>query len=583
MENIHNYSHTFIIGNIYTANENNDFVEALILEKETIVFLGKVEDGHNYLEQNQIKKVKFMKMGLEEVALPGFIDSHVHPLAAGMHSLGFQVPDCTTFQELNDMVRSFIDTHQEDLWIIGLGYNDLQFKDGTQIHFSTIDKICSDKPVCIMRFDAHAYWLNTKALEMTGLLGPNPPECPRGGTIDIKNGILHDSAMSIVRKSLPKLPKNVKVKIFKEVSEYLFSFGITAFMDAAVRQTNHYLFNELYEDKELAKMLPRMSVSITFRSPGFDPETEEEYEVDTHVDACLSSLSKFFEKNRIPDWNDNAGNGKYRVNTVKLFIDGVFESGTAYYKKCECGEHKLKQDKNAPDYTKEELIKIFSYLYPNNIQIHCHCIGDLATQIVLDAYENTYELLNNSDSAQHNVIDYIAHLQLVEEKDILRIQKLNLGANFSPLWFMEDDLCSVLEKMIGKERIKDIYPIKSMKDKNINICFGSDWSVSSVNPLEGIEVAVTHRGLSVSDDKPSYNPDQMISIYDAIKAYTIGSAKVLNLDKLVGSLEVGKKGDIIIINKNIFNMEPWKIHTAQVVLTMSNGIVVYDKNKYNLV
>jgi predicted amidohydrolase YtcJ len=130
--------------------------------------------------------------------------------------------------------------------------------------------------------------------------------------------------------------------------------------------------------------------------------------------------------------------------------------------------------------------------------------------------------------------------------------------------------------LIGEERKNDIYPIRQLLDNEIVLGFGADWPVSNLRPLDGIEVAITHRALCLTDDKPSFNTANLINVYEAIKCYTINSAKLLGIDQFTGSLEVGKQADMIILDSDIFEIKHWNINKAKVIMTVLDGEIVYD-------
>lgn len=232
-----------------------------------------------------------------------------------------------------------------------------------------------------------------------------------------------------------------------------------------------------------------------------------------------------------------------------------------------------------PDYiySQSELNKIFDFCYKENIQVHCHSIGDYATSMVINAVKNSREK-NKHLHIKNNQINYVAHLELVRKKDIESFKEFDIGANFSPFWFFETESSKNNLKIVGNEKIEGYYPVKSMTDKNIICGFGSDWPVTSVNPLDGIEVAVTHKyiGEELSPDEEIFNKPQILSIFEAINSYTIKSACLLSLDEITGSLEIGKYLDLIILDKNIFEIPKNEIHTAQVLKTYISGNLAYE-------
>ena len=297
---------------------------------------------------------------------------------------------------------------------------------------------------------------------------------------------------------------------------------------------------------------------------------------------------------RIKDFTENKNYlDRIRINTIKLFIDGVFESGTAlistcikYYLlnladiKCECDSQINSSNLTSPNntnfvYTPENLQKIVDFCYKESIQIHCHSIGDLATSSILDSLEKS----KNNQTNYNSEINYIAHLQLTKHRDIERFKKLNIGASFSPLWFIEDDFTPRFLEIIGEDRMSEIYPIKEFLGKNVVTAFGSDWPVSEVNPLHSIEAAITHKPIGfIGYEKEPFIKDQRLSLLDAIKCYTIESARLLNLDKCTGSIEVGKFFDFIVLDRNIFNIKTEEIHMVKIEKTFLAGRLVYQKN-----
>lgn len=570
------FSHTIIIGNIFTANENNEFVESMVLENNKIVFIGKVEDSHTYLEKNKIHfdKIRSIKLKLTQIMLPGFIDSHLHPLLGGLAKSSANLHLCGNVTEVLEKVNEFFENNPHVQYIRGVGYNDSIFTKEFPAHYKILDQINSEIPISLMRYDAHAYWCNSAAIKQAKV--DRNTVSPDGGVIEKDEngepiGIFHDGAMNLIKKSMPKLDANRKVDILIESLKYLLSHGITSFMDAAVKYENFEIYSKIFENEtSLRNSLPRASLSISTKSAFFDSEMCNEKENEL-LENTLNKMDKFFSSKRKKNWED--GGNKFKVNSAKLFIDGVFESGTAMFSRCKCSQ----EDEEIESYTysKDQLQMIVDYLYKNEIQIHTHCIGDLASKMVLNAIFNSKKKFEGT--IKNNERNYLAHLQLIKNEDIKRMKELGVYANMSPFWFQEDNFTEQFEALIGEERLSDVYPIKTMLEYGIKVGFGSDWPVSTLNPLEGIEVAVTHRPLGCTFDKPAYLPEQEVSLFEAIKAYTTYSAEILGLEKLVGSIEVGKLADLIVLNKNIFQLDPWEIHTAIISHTLVDGEIVYNE------
>ncbi len=197
--------------------------------------------------------------------------------------------------------------------------------------------------------------------------------------------------------------------------------------------------------------------------------------------------------------------------------------------------------------------------------------------MVLDSLENSKQ--KNKNKNINNQRNYLAHLELVRKIDFARIQDLGLSATFSPLWFFEMDSTKKTLKMVGPHKIEGYYPIKSLIDLNVICGIGSDWPVTDFNPFYGIEVALTHRfpGDTEKDNEKPFNPFQILNYYEILNAYTINSAKLLHLDKISGSLEVGKYLDMIVLDADLFEVPKNTIHKISIEETYLSGNLVYKK------
>jgi predicted amidohydrolase YtcJ len=557
-----NTTYTMIKGKVYTANKTNDFVEGVLIHDQKFELCGTIDEVNNHISLNNISKdqINTIELPQGQLVLPGFIDSHVHTLAC-IETIGIDLNGIYDLQVGIKVIKDYIENNPNLSFYYGWGYNDLMF--GTaKAHASILDEICREKPIAIMRYEGHAYWTNSKCIELAGV--SKDTIYTDGGRIELDEdgeltGIFHDDAMRLIKNHIPALSTEQKIQALEKTLKSLLPLGIVSYMDAAVSFDHIDLFRAIYSKKEIVGQIPRGAVSVVFSS-FLKPNQEKSAKNN------LENASEFVNsERRIIKWDDFETPNKLKVNTVKLFIDGVFESGTALFSNCDCQKHGY-------SFTTEELTAIAEFLYSHVIQIHCHCIGDLAITNVLDAIEmakNKYQDIPN------NARNYIAHLQLVNDKDFSRLKDLNVYSSFSPYWFQKDSYSDKLEAFIGSERVKYVYPIKSIIDHGGRVAFGSDWPVTTLNPLEGIEVAVTHKALGCRDREP-YVPEQKIELLQAVRAYTIDSAEVLGLENVIGSIEKGKLADLIVLDKDIFEIEEYEIHTTKAVKTLIDGKLVYS-------
>ena len=261
------------------------------------------------------------------------------------------------------------------------------------------------------------------------------------------------------------------------------------------------------------------------------------------------------------------GRGRVRTNAVKIFADGVLETRTASVLEPYVG---FPGDRGKPNLQPAAFQALATALDKEGFQIHVHAIGDRAIRDTFDAFEAARRANGARDSRHH-----IAHIELFDPADIPRFRKLGVIANFQPLWANADEYITELtEPKLGPERSRWLYPIGSVVASGGAFAFGSDWSVSSMNPLEGIEVAVTRR-LPTQPDGRGWIPEERITLPDAIAAYTIRGAYLDFSEKDTGSIEVGKAADLIVLDRNLFEIPPSQIHEAKVLLTLLEGNEVY--------
>ncbi len=218
----------------------------------------------------------------------------------------------------------------------------------------------------------------------------------------------------------------------------------------------------------------------------------------------------------------------------------------------------------------EALKSIVSQLDAVGFQVHFHAIGDAAIRQSLDAVEQAIADNGRSGNRHH-----ISHLQMIDPADIPRFRELDVVANFQPVWAYADAYITELTiPFIGEERARWMYPIKSVQDAGGMIAFGSDWSVSTANPYEQIETAVTRKH-PTDDSIPVFIPEERIDLQTAIAAFTINAAFVNNLDEDTGSIETGKLADLVVLNHNLFEIDPSEISETKVLLTLLGGKAVH--------
>ena len=271
-----------------------------------------------------------------------------------------------------------------------------------------------------------------------------------------------------------------------------------------------------------------------------------------------------------------AARDKYRrpeidVESVKMYIDGVLENGSAvllepYADSC------FKDSQ--PFYSQENLNKYVTWIDSRNLQVHLHAIGDGGVRMALNAFETAQRTNGKKDNRHH-----ICHAQMIDPADVPRFAELGVVANFQPLWGFPDPYVTDSGlKAVGRERLKRFYVIGSVHRSGGKVAFGSDWFVSSLNPLDAIEVGIRRQDPHLPEGAPALNPQEAVDLATMIEGYTINGAYLMHQEQEVGSIEIGKRADLIVLNRNLFELPATKINQTKVLLTVFDGQIVFRQD-----
>jgi predicted amidohydrolase YtcJ len=526
-------------GAVYTLDAVRSWATAVAIRGEKIVFVGP-ESGLAPFIGPRTKVINLQG----KMVLPAFQDAHIHPIDSGISFTECALYDWVRKEDYTRKIAEYAAAHKEMEWIRGGGWDLAAFPNGLPAK-GILDAVVPDRPVYLESRDGHSAWVNTKALQIAGITKETPD--PAGGRIDRDPktgetwGSLQDSAMGLVESKLPPHTLKERQDGLRYALDMLHRYGVTSFQDASVGPENLEAYRTLDEKGELTA---RVVASLWWeRSKG-----EEQ-------------IAQFLEERR------KYTKGHVRATTVKIMQDGVVETLTAAMLRPYVGHP---GNRGIPMVEPEALKRAVTHLDKEGFQVHFHAIGDAAIRECLDAVEAARRANGNRDSRHH-----ISHIELFDPADIPRFRQLDVIANFQPLWAFKD---SYVEKLtipiIEPAMVRWIYPIGSLLRSGAVVAFGSDWSVSSANPLEELEVAVTRMG-PAGETKEPFIPEERIDLRDALAAFTIGSAYVNFQDDKTGSLEAGKLADLIVLERNLFTIPPEQISATRVVLTLFGGKAVF--------
>ncbi|MEU6147803.1 amidohydrolase [Streptomyces sp. NPDC047081] len=483
--------------------------------------------------------------------LPGFQDAHVHPIPAGLELSQCDLTGARTAEETVAAVRAYADAHPGREWILGGGWSMEAFEGGTPTK-ELLDAVVPDRPVYLPNRDHHGAWVNSRALELAGITKDTPD--PADGRIERDasgkpGGTLQEGAMQLVGRLTPPATAADRLAALLHAQRHLHALGITAWQDALV---GDFLG---MDDPSGAYLAAVRDGSLTARVVGalwWDRERGAE------------QIPELVEKRA------ELSRGRFRATSVKLMLDGVAENGTAalldpYLDRCGCAT--ANRGKSFID--AGQLPKYVTELDALGFQCHFHALGDRAVRDALDAIGAAREANKASGTRPH-----LAHLQVVHPEDVSRFAELGATANIQPLWAAhEPQMDELTIPFLGSQRAAWQYPFGALLRSGATLAAGSDWPVSSPDPLQGIHVAV-NRVEPGADGSRVFLPAERITLTEALTAYTAGSAYVNHLDD-TGRIQTGALADLVVLDRDPFAGPPEAIAETRVALTYVGGEGVY--------
>ena len=526
-------------GAVYTMDAERSWAEAVAVRGGRIVYVGS-DDG----------VLPFIGPGTEVVdlagrmVLPGFHDSHAHPISGGISLAECDLSDSTTRAGLVAMIRSCAAAHPDRPWVRGRGWQ-LPIFPAANPRKELLDSLVPDRPAYFRAADGHSAWANSRALEMARITKetPDPPDGrierdPRTGE---PSGTLREGATDLVGNLLPERTAAEREAALKLGLRLANRDGITSLYDASVDTADLLTYQAVIaEDSLTARVVAALEVDPTGGARQV---------------AGLEQLRERFKTSRL------------RPIAAKIFADGVLESGTAALL-----EPYLDRpgDRGHSDYSQASLDSLAIALDRAGFQIHVHAIGDRAIRMTLDALQAA-----RTANGPRDARPMMAHIELIEPEDIPRFRELGVIADFQPLWAYADDYITRLtEPQLGPARSRWLYPIGSVAHNGAMVVGGSDWPVSSLSPLDAIQVAVTRRAPDAVAG-PAWIPQEVVDLPTILAAYTINGAYAFGQEDETGSLEVGKAADLVVLERNLFEIPAERIHEVRVVRTVLDGKTVW--------
>jgi len=555
-------------GYVYTVNPGARVAHAVAVKDGRIVYVGSNEGVAAFVGPS----TKVVKLG-GKMMLPGFIDSHLHASMTVSSLYSVLLYGMTSVDEYVAAVADFAAAHTDMGVIRGQGWSNTVVPGGGPLA-SSLDAVVSDKPVSIMSEDGHSYWVNNKALELAGITGKTPD--PVGGVIErLPDSVDADNPYGVPSGTLREEPA------FTMVNDLLPDYTVQQYKDGFA-----------YFQQEVAAPLGLTTVFDPLMYVGGNAvqavqEMADSGELTVRVRAALSLTPTDDLATWLPAAKAERAkhtSPMFKTPAVKIFADGVVEGHTAYLDEPYADALAYKGDasyRGDPVWRPMLMKTTFAKLDKAGFQIHVHSIGDAATTETLDALAYARKA-----NGAHDWRPGITHLQLVDPKDYRRFAKLGVTAVPDPYWFIKDDYYTYLQlPYLGLTRADDEYPMKSFFDAGVTVASASDYPVTiPPDPLTGIAVGVNRWMAGYVYEYPAPPslhgvlwPQERVTVKQMIRSFTIGGAKANFLDKQTGTIKVGKRADLVVLNMNLLKVaDPTDLFNAHVLYTMGNGQVVYD-------
>jgi len=490
--------------------------------------------------------------------LPGFIDAHAHPVFAGDQLRRCDLGGAETASGYVALVAAYARDHPDEEWITGGGWSMDAFPGGVATR-DLLDAVVADRPVFLPNRDGHGAWVNSKALALAGIDRSTPD--PADGRIERDaagepNGMLQEGAADLVSRLLPPVTEADWDQALALAQDYLLSLGITGWQDAIIG-SHHGTPDPMgayLRAAQAGTLLANVVGALWWDR-----------------DRGLEQLPELLESRRCGQA------GRFHATSVKMMLDGVAENHTAamlepYLDSDGCSTGAAGLDFIDPG----ELPRFVAALDHEGFQVHFHALGDRAVRNALDALAAA-QRANGDRRLRH----HLAHLQVVHPDDVARFARLSATANIQPLWAThEPQMDELTIPFLGERRAGWQYPFRALHASGSPLCAGSDWPVSSPNPIWGAHVAV-NRSLPVvagGQGGDSFLPEQALGLASILAAYTSGSARVNGLDAVTGSIREGFDADFAIVNADLAHLPVQEICQAIVTQTWIRGQVVYQQH-----
>jgi predicted amidohydrolase YtcJ len=528
-------------GVVWTGDSERPLAEAVAVFGDRIVAVGRTSEVDPWRGQ----RTRVIDAA-GRLVLPGFNDSHVHFLSGGLGLENVNLKDAPSREEFARRIADRAAALPEGEWVTGGNWDDQAWTPAVMPDATLVDDALRaagkpDVPVFVYRYDGHMGLANTAAMRLAKV-DAKTRDVP-GGAIGRDasgrpNGLFRDAAMNLIARAMPPLSPERRLRAIRKALEHAASLGVTSVQDMNPEREDIAVYAELLERGALTTRIYAAPYLVRWK------------------DYAATGVRRAF------------GSPWLRIGALKGYADGSLGSSTAFFFEPftdQPSNHGLLSDEETPPVA---MLERMMGADAAGLQLCVHAIGDAGISLVLDQFAAV--------AAAHGPADRrfrIEHAQHMAEKDFARFAAMGVIASMQPYHAVDDGRWA--EKRIGPDRIKRTYAFRTFLDRGVRLAFGTDWDVAPLDPLLGLEAAVTRATLD-GKNPSGWVPEQKISLPEAVIAYTQGSAYAEFQEKEKGRLAPGMLADLVILDRDIFHVEPQRIHEARVTTTIAGGRVVYE-------
>jgi predicted amidohydrolase YtcJ len=518
----------FVNGLFHTLQRGTDGAQAVAVDNGVITEIGSNRDIRPLTRRG------FETVDLKNrVVLPGIIDAHVHLLPIGNLFKRVDLDGIESLEKVAAVLREAVSKLGKGQWMLGRGWNKNLW--GNDFPDKSILDSVTQNPVALFSKDGHLLWVNSAAMESCGIDRHTPD--PPGGSIakdagGDPTGILKENAVDMVTEKIPRQSRREKLELIVAAQKHLLRMGIVAVGDC---DTEPSRLSELHELESEGRLHLRVFKMI--------------HPNDLEAAIRLGLRTGF-------------GSAHVRMGGIKLYADGALGSQTAYmFKPYEGSE----DNRGIATLTQDQMESLVSDAANAGISVAVHAIGDRANYEALTAIGRCSALLS-----KQGLRPRIEHAQLLRKEEISLFKRHGVIASVQPIHATSDR--DVADRYWGT-RARYAYSFRSLLGAGARLAFGSDAPIETPNPMAGLHAAVTRR--RADEDRKAWYPGERLTVQQALRAYTIGSAYACHMDDIIGSLSVGKRADLAVVSDDPFRVRPGDIHGIEVLATIVDGRIVH--------